>query len=77
MSDSFESEFTAGCEACASGALRSTNPHTPVGSPAWCGWQKGWMHEFSRLPAVLQEARVRREPDLLSNEPLPSGQEDA
>lgn len=77
VSDSFESEFTVGCAACAGGQLRSTNPHAEIGSPAWCGWQKGWMYEFGRLPPSLQAARVKREPDLLSTEALPTGQQNA
>lgn len=55
--------FTAGCVACASGVKRADNPHEPH-SGLWCGWAKGWWHEFKRLPDPLRAARIAREPDL-------------
>lgn len=55
--------FYAGREACASGAFRSSNPHardTAIGA----AWTRGWVSEYRALPAVLQQARRLREPEL-------------
>lgn len=63
VNDDAGTAFMAGCQACADGRLRSSNPNQPNGA-IWSGWQRGWMNEYRRLPDLLRAARLRREPGL-------------
>lgn len=68
MASDVQSAFYEGCTALASGERRAANPYPP-NTALWGGWQRGWMHEYRRLPEPLQRVRCSREPEIVEPDP--------